>query len=159
MAAASFVFSLYLRLGDRFDESIDLAWQGAAVFAATCAVIFFAFKLHRRVWRYASLHDLVVITKAVTLSILIFFPCMFILTRLEGIPRSLLFINWLVLLALLGGSRFLYRFLKYGFSDTFRTAAFLPALFPEMFFCIFLPLPNTPKDKARRFLSFRSMAR
>lgn len=127
MAAASFVFSLYLRLGDRFDESIDLVWQGAAVFAATCAVIFFAFKLHRRVWRYASLHDLVVMTKAVTLSILIFFPCMFILTRLEGIPRSLLFINWLVLLALLGGSRFLYRFLK---EEHFSFELSRPALQP-----------------------------
>lgn len=114
MAAASFVCSLYLRLGDRFYESAALAWRGACMFAVVSGVIFFAFKLHRRVWRYASLQDLVVITKAVTLSVLVFFPAMFLLTRLEGMPRSVLFINWMLLLALLGGSRFLYRIIKEG---------------------------------------------
>ncbi len=112
MAAASFILSLYVRLGDRFLESVELVWQGVAVFTAICAVVFFAFGLHRRVWRYASLHDLIVITKAVTLAILVFFPAMFLITRLEGMPRSVLFINWLLLLAMLGGSRFLYRSLK-----------------------------------------------
>lgn len=112
MAAASFVLSLYLRLGEQFAASPALLWQGTAVFTLVCASIFFAFKLHRRVWRYASFQDLVVITKAVTLSILVFLPAMFLLTRLEGMPRSVLFINWMLLLALLGGSRFLYRALK-----------------------------------------------
>ena len=37
---------------------------------------------------------------------------MFLATRLEGLPRSLVGINWLLLVALLGGPRFAYRVYK-----------------------------------------------
>jgi O-antigen biosynthesis protein WbqV len=43
---------------------------------------------------------------------LVFFPLMFIATRLVELPRSLIGINWLVLMALLGGPRFFYRLFK-----------------------------------------------
>ncbi|HIO39376.1 MAG TPA: polysaccharide biosynthesis protein, partial [Rhodospirillales bacterium] len=64
------------------------------------------------VWRYASLNDLLNITKASSLTILIFLIILFAVTRLEDLPRSLPIISWFVLIALLGGPRFLYRLLK-----------------------------------------------
>ncbi len=50
--------------------------------------------------------------KAVTLCVLVFAVLMFTLTRLAGMPRSVLFINWMLLSFMLGGPRFLYRACK-----------------------------------------------
>ena len=83
-----------------------------ALFTATAAAVLLSSRLYRGIWRYASLDDLLAITKAVTLTILVFLPILFLITRLEGFPRSLPVINWLVLLILLGGPRFAYRVLK-----------------------------------------------
>jgi O-antigen biosynthesis protein WbqV len=65
--------------------------------------------LYRGVWRYASLPDLVRLLRAVTVLCIVFTIGMFLATRLEGMPRSLPFILWFVLVALLGGPRFAYR--------------------------------------------------
>ncbi|MHA1568845.1 MAG: polysaccharide biosynthesis protein [Alphaproteobacteria bacterium] len=113
MAAASFVLSLFLRLGDRL-LSYDLVFvlQGTGLFALVCAFIFWIMRLYSGVWRYASLNDLMAITRAVTLAILVYLPLLFLLTRLEAYPRSAVIINWFVLIGLLGGPRFLYRIVK-----------------------------------------------
>ncbi|MCW9036154.1 MAG: polysaccharide biosynthesis protein [Rhodospirillales bacterium] len=113
MAALSFVLSLYLRVGSQVVEYGDLLIQGTLVLVVSSAGVFLFFKLYRGVWRYASVSDLVAITKAVTVTIIITMLVMFAWTRLEGMPRSLPFINWFILMALLGGPRLLYR----GFKD------------------------------------------
>ncbi len=114
MAAASFVLSMYLRLGESFSAyaSTDAFIQGGIVFTAIAAAVFLFMGLYRGVWRYASLNDLMAITRAVTLVVLIFLLAMFLWTRMNTLPRSLPIINWFVLMALLGGPRFLYRFIK-----------------------------------------------
>jgi O-antigen biosynthesis protein WbqV len=113
MAGLSLPLALYLRLGDVLAfypvESI-LGWS--LLFAAIGGAVFWRSRLYRGVWRYASLMDLTAIAKASTLTILIFLPVMFFLTRLEDIPRSFLVINWFLLMAMLGGPRFLYRMAK-----------------------------------------------
>jgi len=115
MAAVAFTLSLYLRVGDDFiNFSQGLFWFYDAMFTATSAAVFFWAGLYRGIWRYASLNDLLALARAVTLVILIYFPLMFLVTRLEGLPRSLVAIDWLVLMALLGGPRFIYRLLKDG---------------------------------------------
>ena len=68
--------------------------------------------LYRGVWRYASINDLLAIIRAVTLVTLIFLLVMFLWTRLNNLPRSLLVVNWFVMISLLGGPRFFYRLLK-----------------------------------------------
>ncbi len=68
--------------------------------------------LYRGIWRYASLPDLFNIARAVSLTVLVFLPVMFVLTRLEALPRSTLLINWFVLIALLGAPRLAYRLFK-----------------------------------------------
>lgn len=113
MAAVSFPLSLYLRMGDSITFLADrYLWQGTALFAIIAAVVFLGSRLYRGIWRYASMSDLVALTKAVTLVVLLFVPLMFFVSRLEAVPRSLPVINWFVLLVLLGGPRFLYRLLK-----------------------------------------------
>lgn len=113
MCAISVVISLFLRLGiDNFDQSYPYIIQTIIIFSLVSTVIFLHFKLYRRSWRYISIQDLIVIVKSVTLAILIFIPIMFWFNRLEGMPRSMIIINWFVLIFLLGGPRFLYRMLK-----------------------------------------------
>ena len=113
MSLVSLPLSLFMRLGADI-EYYDPAAIGiaAVMFAVIALVIFWSMHLYRGVWRYASLNDLSAIARAVTLTILIFLPAMFLLNRLEWLPRSTLFINWFVLIALLGGPRFIYRRFK-----------------------------------------------
>jgi len=113
MAAISLPLALYLRLGEDIAayDPVILA-QSVGVFTVVAAGVFWSMKLYAGVWRYASLNDLYAITRAVTLAILIFLPLMFLITRLEALPRSTLIINWFVLMGMLGGPRFLYRLFK-----------------------------------------------
>ncbi len=113
MAAVSFPLSLYLRLGDSTGlMGYQNVWLASAMFAVVAAAVFPFSRLYRGIWRYASVDDLLAISKAVTLAILVFLPVLFLFTRLEGFPRSLPVINWFVLLILLGAPRFLYRIAK-----------------------------------------------
>ena len=81
-------------------------------FTAIAASVFLLTGLYRGIWRYASLPDLFNIARAATLTVLVFLPVMFVLTRLDTLPRSTLLIDWLVLIALLGGPRLGYRLFK-----------------------------------------------
>ncbi len=113
MAALSFVIALALRLGDRlvgaFNDNLLLA---LVLFTVVCAGVFWFTGLYRGIWRYASLNDVIAISRAVTLALLIFLPVTFMITRLDAIPRSMLLINWFVLAFLLSAPRMLYRVLK-----------------------------------------------
>ena len=113
MAAASFVLSLYLRTWDSiFRVPTDLVIQGTVIFTVIAAVVFWFMGLYRGVWRYASMNDLLAIVRSVSVAILVFLLVMFLWTRLDLVPRSVVIINWFVLMALLGGPRFLYRLIK-----------------------------------------------
>ena len=113
MAALSLAVALYLRLGD---EAVDYQPQLTATyivgFTLIAAIVFLLTGLYRGIWRYASLPDLFNIVRAVTLTVAVFLPVMFVLTRLEALPRSTLLIDWIVLIALLGGPRLAYRLFK-----------------------------------------------
>jgi len=75
-------------------------------------IVFWRFKLYRGIWRYASTTDLRRIFLAVMLSAALV-PLMFLMFRVDlVIPRSVLVINPLLLILLMGGSRFAYRLWK-----------------------------------------------
>ncbi len=113
MATVSFPLSLYLRVGEgAFSLAADYLVPGTIAFALVAAVVFRRCRLYRGVWRYASMNDMLAIVKAVSLTVLLFLPLLFLLTRMEDVPRSLPFINWLILVLLLGGPRFAYRLFK-----------------------------------------------
>jgi FlaA1/EpsC-like NDP-sugar epimerase len=113
MAALSLVIALALRLGDRiwvYVPSLMLFYLLG--FTLIAAGAFLVTGLYRGIWRYASLPDLFNIARAVTLTIAVFLGVMFVLTRLEALPRSALLIDWFVLVALLGAPRLAYRLFK-----------------------------------------------
>jgi O-antigen biosynthesis protein WbqV len=114
MAALSFVLSLHLRVGEAIPLffPMDTLVLATAVFTVIAAAVFLLTNLYRGVWRYASVFDLLAVAWASTLTVGIFLVVLFVWTRLEPMPRSVPFINWLVLTALLGGPRFLYRSAK-----------------------------------------------
>lgn len=113
MAGIAFVAALYLRLGEQlWLEDWTRIGLAVALFVAVAAPVFWFAGLYRGVWRYASMPDMVAIAKAVTLVLLIYLPILFLVTRLEGFPRSTLIIAWFVLMALLGGPRLAYRLFK-----------------------------------------------
>ncbi len=75
-------------------------------------VIFWRFSLYRGIWRYASTTDLQRIFLAVILSA-VAAPLLFWMLRLNlVVPRAVLVINPLLLILLMGGSRFVYRLWK-----------------------------------------------
>ncbi|MCF8482066.1 MAG: polysaccharide biosynthesis protein [Rhodospirillum sp.] len=114
MATLSLFVSLYLRLGDGVWSyiSVEELLRSSALFAGCAAVAFYTQRMYIGIWRYASLEDLIAIFRGVTLALVLFLPALFLLSRLDYIPRSILFINWFVLMAMLGAPRFFYRFLK-----------------------------------------------
>src|SRR4051812_29031060 len=81
MAALSFVLAIYLRLGgEAFSFSLPYLWPGAAIFTSIAVMVFFTMRLYRGLWRYASLPDLIALTKAVSIAIAAFSLIMFAVT-------------------------------------------------------------------------------
>ena len=68
--------------------------------------------LYKGVWRFSSMHDLVRVVKAAAIGVAISLVLCFFMTRLDGVPRSMFLIEFLLLVIGLGGGRFIYRFLK-----------------------------------------------
>lgn len=112
-----FLTALWLRLGEAFDPTPAYVWSNAILLTVCAAVVFRVLGLYRGLWRYASLNDLVSITKAVTATVLVWLPLAFLVTRLEDLPRSLPLILWMLLMAGLGAPRFGWRLFKDGLLD------------------------------------------
>ena len=114
VAAASFVISLYLRVGSDIYLFFPHATLVLAtvVFTVIAGSMFLITNLYKGVWRYASVADLLAIARAISLTIALFLIVLFLWTRLGPMPRSVPIINWFVLVALLGAPRFLYRIAK-----------------------------------------------
>lgn len=113
MAGLSFIVAMYLRVGATdYKISTELLIEGAIAMALIGGIIFWLSGLYRGVWRYASMDDLMAITRAATITMLLFLVVMFLWSRMDDVPRSVPLINWLVLMAMLGGPRFIYRFWK-----------------------------------------------
>lgn len=74
--------------------------------------LFWFFGLYRGVWRFSSMPDLVRIGKAVIAGMVLISAALFLYNRLVGVPRSVLPLYVLTLLAFLCIPRFVYRFWK-----------------------------------------------
>ncbi|TYT23887.1 polysaccharide biosynthesis protein [Luteimonas viscosa] len=71
--------------------------------------VFWQVGLYRGVWRFASLPDLINILKAAMIGLLAIMLVLFVYNRLDQVPRSVLLLYPLLLTALLGMPRLLYR--------------------------------------------------
>ncbi len=68
--------------------------------------------LYRGLWRFASLRDLWNIVRSATMGALLIVVTLFIVNRMEGIPRAVLILYPVFLIMLLGAPRLLYRVMK-----------------------------------------------
>ncbi|MDH4215479.1 MAG: polysaccharide biosynthesis protein [Gallionella sp.] len=112
-AALSWSLAYLLRFNFELPDSFAAELQHTLFYVVPLQlVIFWRFDLYRGIWRYASTTDLRRIILAVILSAAAI-PLMFWMLRLDMvIPRSVLIINPLLLILLMGGSRFVYRLWK-----------------------------------------------
>jgi FlaA1/EpsC-like NDP-sugar epimerase len=112
-AALSWSFAYLLRFNFELPDNFAAELQQTLFFVVPVQMfIFWRFNLYRGVWRYASTVDLRRIFLAVLLSAVVI-PLIFWLFRINFIiPRSVLIINPLLLILLMGGSRFVYRLWK-----------------------------------------------
>ena len=63
-------------------------FTAVAVFMGVCAVVFPVMRLHRAMWRYTSLNDLMRCAQAAVAANLLLLPVLFAINRLEDFPRS-----------------------------------------------------------------------
>jgi len=71
--------------------------------------VFFIFGLYRGVWKYISIYDLLTIAKVVTLGSIASILFLTFAFRFQEYSRKVFFIDWLILLFLIMGSRILFR--------------------------------------------------
>ena len=107
------IFAWFMAYELRFNFSIPADfWQSfytiAIIAIPTQMVLFVRFGLYKGVWRFASIPDLKRIVLATLLSAVLV-TALLSLTRLVVVPRSVLLLNPLLLILLMGGSRFAYR--------------------------------------------------
>ena len=101
--------SFSIRLGHWYFPQSDLIWVifGAPVVAS---IIFVRFGLYRAVIRYVGFKALWSIVQAVSLYALVWGVIGF-MVAVDGIPRSVILINWALSLLAIGGFRFVARWL------------------------------------------------
>jgi FlaA1/EpsC-like NDP-sugar epimerase len=102
---------LYLRLGVDaqnyvFTQQflIDLL-----IFIGLTGVVSIFVGLNRGLWRYASLSDLFAIVKCATLVLLLYLLIDFMVSRLDGVPRTALITTWALMVLMMSGTRVMYR--------------------------------------------------
>jgi len=112
--AASFGLAWWLRFNleqippayiHALEKAIVLGWLAHGI-------VFWRVGLYRGIWRFASLPDLVRILKAVAIGAAVTYLALFIFIRLQGVPRSVIVLQPLLLAIGLAGPRILYRWWK-----------------------------------------------
>jgi FlaA1/EpsC-like NDP-sugar epimerase len=114
MSVISVLGSYIIRLELIWDFPIYLAslfWM-LGIALVVKPLIYYFFGIYRRIWRYASIRELVLILVAVTTASLIIAGAMlglFYGKVFTAFPRSVLIIDWLLSMTFAGGLRFLFR--------------------------------------------------
>ncbi|HHH42569.1 MAG TPA: polysaccharide biosynthesis protein [Gammaproteobacteria bacterium] len=103
---------LRFNLGVIPEEHLSAAVDILAIVVVIQAIAFHYYGLYRGVWRFASVPDLIRIGKAVLMGMAFSAVTIFLVTRMEGIPRSVFPLYGLLLISLLGSSRLLVRWSK-----------------------------------------------
>ncbi len=116
VAGASFMLAFWLSNGGHLRQieyrALGYGVPASVLIAAAC---FYSSGLHRRVWSYTSLADLISIARTSTWVILLLFLFMLpVLYRRAEIPGSAPIVQWFVLIVLLSASRLSYRATRNG---------------------------------------------
>ena len=93
---------------------LDMLSRATVTYVLVAAVVFPAFRLHRGLWRYTSLNDVVRIFQAVAITALIQLPLLFLIDRLRDFPRSTPFFVAPLLTATLASGRLVKQAMAHG---------------------------------------------
>jgi len=121
VVAALGSFALRTDLGPLFMFYLPQALWLIAVSLVVKPLVFYSFGLYRRMWAYASTHELKLIVIAVTTASVVVSLALVLLRALDVLPyypRSTLPIDWLLTLVLIGGLRFSLRVIAEGTQST-----------------------------------------
>jgi len=90
----------------------ELFQHGLIIMLLCKPIAFVAIGMYRNMWRYASMQDVILILKAVTLSSFVTFVALLFIREGEYFPRTVLILDWLMLLCLVAASRGIWRLLR-----------------------------------------------
>ncbi len=113
-------YVLRLELGAAFSFYLPSAYWMIGTALVIKPLVYYYFRLYRRMWIYASVQELKLIVAAVSAASVMLSVVMvsfFNLGLFTGFPRSVLIIDWLISLILVGGLRFTIRLLSENFSQ------------------------------------------
>lgn len=100
--------SILLRFGEEFWARFYL-YQETFIYLSLSFLLFaIIFKLYKRIWRYISTGDILLIIGIITVSLFISILC-FNIRKGFFLPRTLIALTWFFGLTLIGGSRLLWR--------------------------------------------------
>ncbi len=111
-----FILSPFMALWLRFDGNLNVPYyqtiyQAIPIIVAIRLGVFYLTGLYRRLWRYASIHELLVIVGSVTLGSVVIYAAL-LLTGYT-LPKSVHMISWLLNGLFVGTSRLFIRVLAY----------------------------------------------
>jgi O-antigen biosynthesis protein WbqV len=92
----------------------DMVWRATVAFAVITAVVYPLIRLHRGLWRFTTLSDVLRIAQAVAFANLVLIPTLFITDRLTDFPRTGLLIEAPLLVLILTASRLAVRVWRRG---------------------------------------------
>lgn len=110
MLILAVAIALLLRFDGNVPERyINLAWTYSMPMAVMGILIFSAFKMYNNLWRYASVDELLTVIAGVST----YCVAVYIIFRFipNSLPRSIYVLQWFILVAFIGGSRFVIRVL------------------------------------------------
>lgn len=113
-------YVLRLELGAAFTFYLPSAYWMIGSALVIKPLIYYYFRLYRRLWIYASIQELKLIIAAVSSASVLLSVVMvsfFNLGLFTGFPRSVLIIDWLISLMLVGGLRFTIRLLSESYTQ------------------------------------------
>ncbi|MCL5047042.1 MAG: polysaccharide biosynthesis protein, partial [Actinobacteria bacterium] len=111
--AVAIILAQFVALGIRFDWEFPTKYLSFITPLIPYIVpiwlgIYFYFGLYNRLWRYASINELLAVVKAVSVGTVATIILVFA-RHITGFPRSLIILTWLLNIVFAGGVRFLLR--------------------------------------------------
>jgi len=102
--------------GPLFTRNLSLLQESLVWVILIKMSVFFILGLYRGVWKYMSISDFITMFKVVSLGSIASILFLTFLFRFRDYSRAVFFIDWLLLLLLITGSRFLFRIIGEFFS-------------------------------------------
>lgn len=127
--------SIYLALWLRFDGEIEIEYllnfkRMAPFFTIALLICFYFFWLYNRLWQYASTEELLSIIGAVTAGSVINFLYSYLQMEAGAfpMPRSVFVFSWMIIILLIGASRFSWKLMRHQLVRTIYRQGRVPVL-------------------------------